>query len=1077
MDNHAQTIRLGVMAPLTGLVGLYGEEISRAARIAADEVNENGGVLGRPLELVIADDGSLPETAVPAAAGLIDEQGCVAIIGNLLSNSRIDVAYKVAEPRKIPYLNFSFYEGSISSRYFFHFAALPNQQIDHMIPYMAERFGPKFFFAGSNYEWPRGSIDAAKRSLSRIGGEMVGEHYLPIGAGPQQIDELLDAVARSGADVFVPYFAGADQINLLTQFSALGLKQRMAVVMGHYDEAMVSQLAPEIREGFYSSNSYFMEVETKQNRDYQKRLAALDGVDEIWPAGNGLLTNFGEGTYLCVKAFAAAANQAGSVEAEALIEALEGIELDGPQGHVTMDPVTHHATVNSYLAQCRNDGSFGIVSRFEPLPPKIPARYKNQAQGESWDSLEQQQTIDTITPARFTQAVVSLDLDGTIRYSNSSFHRLWKDSETHLNGRAFSSLWSEQTRANKVLGSVKRLGEWNGELTARLADNSEKNMELSIETLLNVEGEPCGYTVLCLDPQQQQHNVANTSPGQAHNILSIIDIAVIATNVRGEIIQSNGHAARLFGYNVDEMLGMSVNLLLPPHFRDHHSIAMRSFINSEQSEISMGSRGEIAGYRKDGSEFPAEASISKFNGPDGWVMVATLRDISEQKAAQEKLRWQATHDPLTRLPNRALFRERLDNALARSQRDAYGVAVLFIDLDGFKLINDSFGHDTGDQLLLTIGERIREVVRPGDTVGRFGGDEFVVLCEQVDDPTIVARVADRIIEILRNPLMLNEHELFATASIGIAYGHGDSHDSESLIRNADAAMYSAKDQGRDSWRLFNDAHHQQAKSQLTIASGLRGAIERDEFKVVLQPIIGANSKRISGAEILLRWQPKGGTVSPAEFIPIAEMTGAIADIGRWVFQRACEIQREWQSLFADQLPYISVNLSTRQLNDTRLVSEFEQILLQTGARADRLILEITETSLMDDIENNIEVLNALGELGLSLAVDDFGTGYSSLSQLSRLPVRNLKVDRSFIECMEQEKGNRTIVAAIISLAHALEMKVIAEGVETEAQHNSLKELSCDCIQGFLFYRPMEERELRQLLLDQTTQPITSACYE
>ena len=299
------SIRLGLMPPLTGLVALYGPEIVWAARIACDEINERGGVLGRRLELIIEDDGSLPDTAVPAANRLIDEHGCVALIGNLLSNSRIAVAAQVAEPRRIPYLNFSFYEGSISGRYFFHFAALPNQQIDQMLPFMARRFGLKMFFAGSNYEWPRGSIDAAKRALQRLDGDMVGEEYLPMGASTAEIDRLLAQVARSGADVFVPYFAGNDQITLLTRFTELGLKQHMAVVMGHYDEMMVSQLAPTVREGFYSSNTYFMSLDTPENRHYLQRLARQPGVNGIWPHGNGILTNFGEGTYLCVHAFAA----------------------------------------------------------------------------------------------------------------------------------------------------------------------------------------------------------------------------------------------------------------------------------------------------------------------------------------------------------------------------------------------------------------------------------------------------------------------------------------------------------------------------------------------------------------------------------------------------------------------------------------------------------------------------------------------------------------------------------------------------------------------------------------------------
>ena len=313
---------------------------------------------------------------MPAARRLLEQHGCVALIGNLLSNSRIAVAAQVAEPRQVPLLNFSFYEGSISGRHFFHFAALPNQQIDRMIPFMAGHYGHKMFFAGNNYEWPRGSIDAAKRALRRLDGEVVGEECLDIGARPEAIERLLAQLARSGADVFVPYFAGNDQIQLLQRFAALGLKQHMAVVMGHFDEVMAGLLAPDTRAGLYSSNTYFMSLDSEASRRYLQRLARQPGVEGIWPQGNGVLTNFGEGAYLCVHAFANAAQAAGSTDAEALVEALERVRVQGPQGLVQMDPATHHASVNTYLARCRADGSFEIVERFGCIAPVIPERYR-----------------------------------------------------------------------------------------------------------------------------------------------------------------------------------------------------------------------------------------------------------------------------------------------------------------------------------------------------------------------------------------------------------------------------------------------------------------------------------------------------------------------------------------------------------------------------------------------------------------------------------------------------------------------------------------------------------------------------
>lgn len=462
-----QTVRLGLMAPLTGIVGFYGGEISMAGRIACDEVNEAGGVLGRPLELVIEDDGSLPPSAVEAAGRLLDRHRCVALIGNLLSNSRLAVAYQVAEPRRIPYLNFSFYEGSILSHYYFHFAALPNQQIDLMIPYMRSRFGPRMFFAGNNYEWPRGSIDAAKRALEQSGGEVVGEEYCPIDAGREDIDRLLCQVEASGAHVFVPYFAGADQIRLLTCFTERGLKDRMAVVMGHYDEVMASKLPPEVREGFYSSNTYFMTLDTPENRGYLTRLSRQPGINGLWPDGNGILTNFGEGAYLCVRAFASAANKAGSLDTEALIGALQTIAVSGPQGGVRMDPETHHAQVNTYLSRCRADGSFSIIERFGPILPVLPERYRHLRIIKQPD--KEDIYLHSRMMAQMSEAVLLVRAaDGVIVYANPGADRMFGCGEGELVGRGFQALFAPSGKSPDdvtaaICSMLSRKGVWEGE--------------------------------------------------------------------------------------------------------------------------------------------------------------------------------------------------------------------------------------------------------------------------------------------------------------------------------------------------------------------------------------------------------------------------------------------------------------------------------------------------------------------------------------------------------------------------------------------------------------------------------------
>ncbi len=947
------SIRLGLMPPLTGLVGIYGSEISWAARIACEKINERGGILGLPLELIIEDDGSLPATAVPAAERLVDSHRCIALIGNLLSNSRIAVIDQVAEPKRIPLLNFSFYEGSISSRYFFHFAALPNQQIDKMIPYMAKRYGLKMFFSGNNYEWPRGSIDAGKRILRKLGGDIVGEEYLPIGANIEQIDGLLKQIACSGADVFVPYFAGNDQINLLNRFAEMGLKKHMAVVMGHYDEMMVSRLPASVRDGFYSSSTYFMSLDTRENRRYLQRLVGQPEVNGIWPHGNGVLTNFGEGAYLCVLAFAEAVKAAGTTDAEALIDALEKICVSGPQGAVAMDAETHHASVNTYLARCQANGTFKIIRKFGCIPPRIPERYIAQLQ------------------------------------------------TSHLHESPVSP-----------------------EVTARLA---------------------------------AEIGTANRKISSVQHILSIADVAIIVADDQGIINEVNQCAGSMFGYQQDELIGMSVHLLLPPHFRQRHAELLAQFINGEELQRSMSQRSELIGYRKDGSFFPVEASIAKFRNGDRWFLAAIMRDVTKRKKAEEELVRRATHDFLTGLPNRATIRERLTSVLHRSRRNRMAIALLFIDLDGFKLINDTHGHGVGDRVLKAVAGRLLDQVRPGDTVGRLAGDEFVIVCEQVEQPAAMSVLAERINETLRDPFYFNDLPLFVTASIGIAIGLGSTHSADDMLRHGDTAMYAVKEKGRDGWQFFNENLQQQAELRLNITNGLRLAIERNELTSRFQPIVSADSGRIVGAEMLLRWKPPSGEISPEVFVPVAEMTGTIVKIGAWAFCEACLAERRWRERWGSQAPYISVNVSARQLNDKALADEFSAILSKTGADPTRLLLEITETSLMAEVDTNLRILRSLEKLGLRIAVDDFGTGYSSLAQLTRLPIHVIKIDRAFVEGIDKNPENRTVIRAIIGLGRELGIKLLAEGVENSTQRHELCVYGCHYFQGYYFHHPLDEK--------------------
>ncbi|WP_255211008.1 putative bifunctional diguanylate cyclase/phosphodiesterase, partial [Methylogaea oryzae] len=463
------------------------------------------------------------------------------------------------------------------------------------------------------------------------------------------------------------------------------------------------------------------------------------------------MTNFGEGAYLCVHAFAQAARAAGSVEAEALADALERIRLRGPQGDVVMDAATHHAAVNTYLARCEADGGFRIIESFGQNPPRIPERYREQAQA-----------------AKLHESPAS------------------------------------------------------PQVAARLA------ADLS---------------------------AARQKVGKAQNILAHADMAIVATDARGRISEANRSACLMFGYAADELEGMLVHDLLPPHFRRKHAELFQRFVDGEETERRMASRGEVTGYRKDGTFFPLEASIAKFREEGNWSLVVTMRDITDRKKAEDELLWRATHDPLTGLPNRALIRERLASALQRSRRQKLSVALLFVDLDGFKLVNDTHGHEAGDVLLKGVAQRLMEQVRPGDTVARLAGDEFVVLCEQVEHAAAVSSLAQRINAALRDPIDFGDLPLTVTASIGIAVGHGTTHSADDLLRSADTAMYAVKEKGRDGWQFFSDSLQDQARQRLVITQGLRLAIANNELSPRFQPIVAAGSGRIVGAELLLRWHP------------------------------------------------------------------------------------------------------------------------------------------------------------------------------------------------------------------------------
>jgi diguanylate cyclase (GGDEF)-like protein/PAS domain S-box-containing protein len=525
-------------------------------------------------------------------------------------------------------------------------------------------------------------------------------------------------------------------------------------------------------------------------------------------------------------------------------------------------------------------------------------------------------------------------------------------------------------------------------------------------------------------------------------------MGVALVDDRGVILRGNLALAERVGVDTDALSGLPLSRFLvsdpgDPPWPHGTTRVERRFLDHDGSE----------GW-----------GLWQFSRVDRRTWVMHVQDITLYKRAQSDLSWQANHDSLTGLPNRALFEDRLHRAIERRRRHpgAGHVAVLFVDLDDFKVVNDSLGHEAGDRLLTVVAERLRNVVRPQDVIARFGGDEFTVLLADVSDEAEARRVADRLAAALHGPIVLDGQRRYVTASIGLSMG-GDG-DSQALLRDADAAMYRAKEAGKARTSVFDAPMREAAVERLELETALRGAVSRDELRLVFQPVVSLPGGRVAACEALLRWDHATlGRITPDRFIAIAEQTGLIVPIGAWVVREACRVAATWPEDIA-----VSVNVSPRQLGTTDLPDIVHVALVMSGLAPERLCLEITETALINDADTIGGTLAALKALGVRLAIDDFGVGHASLMHLRRLlPVDTLKIDKSFVDGIVSDAEDSAIVAGVVQLAHSLGLVAVAEGVEHTEQAEILTRMGCQAAQGYLFARPLEPAAVAELLAAET----------
>ncbi len=570
-----------------------------------------------------------------------------------------------------------------------------------------------------------------------------------------------------------------------------------------------------------------------------------------------------------------------------------------------------------------------------------------------------------------------------------------------------------------------------------------------------------GFNAMFERQREDEHSLSAT-------IETAMD-AVVQMDATGIITGWNHQAEKVFGWQRAEAIGRPLSeTIVPPQFREKYRQGLQRFLHTGKLEI-LNSRVELIGLHRDGHEFPIELSITAIKTAGQHKFNCFIRDITQKKQSEDLIWNQANFDPLTSLPNRRMFHDRLEQAMKKAQRDNLKTALLYIDLDKFKEVNDTLGHNLGDTLLKEAAQRISGCVRATDTVARMGGDEFTVILAELDDIGSIGRVAESILHSLTEPFLLGSETAYISASIGVTLHPDDATDINELLMHADQAMYAAKNEGRNRYSYFTQPMQHSAQARLRLTNELRGALSANQLMLHYQPIVDLATGQIIKAETLIRWQhPELGTISPAQFIPIAEETGLIVEIGDWIFKEAARQLKYWRTLYNINLQ-LSVNVSPAQLGKGSSYQAWFSYLQELGLPGQSIVIEITEGLLLgaSDITNK---LHEFRDANIQVAIDDFGTGYSSLSYLKKFDIDYLKIDQSFVRDLATDPNDMALSEAIIVMAHKLGLKVIAEGVETEEQRRLLAGAGCDYAQGYLFSRPIPAAMFEMLLGKQPCNP-------